>query len=85
MTPPTDDIIPPEELAELVDSDQYVLAALGSDVLNEMLWDIARGAYAEFHGVTDEDALKALLMLARQYAENGKWEMRAYDWYKENK
>lgn len=70
-----------EELVELLDEEYFTLATTGSQALDNILWDITQGVFLEYHGLSDERMMLALLKLAKRLTVA--WHKPAMDYYKE--
>lgn len=67
------------ELVELMDENYYILASRGQDAFSAFMDDVVRGAFTEYHGMTEEQvALLTYGFAKRMYAV---WDIQAMTHY----
>ena len=68
-----------EELVELMDENYYTLASTGQDAFSAFMDDVVRGAFTEYHGMTEEQVALLTYRFAKQmYAV---WDIQAMTHY----
>lgn len=68
-----------EELVELMDENYYTLASTGQDAFSAFMDDVARGAFTEYHGMTEQQvALLTYEFAKRMYSV---WDIQSMTFY----